>query len=550
MTKAAPRIRILCDRHGVVRARSRGAFVPPAFVLACEERTRSSPGRLLLVDGGLPAGAVEHLGTGRNNPLLLIELRSEWLGRASLDDRDFLPALPWSAASAILVDCDGNADLIQSDVFADCIALNLPVRVEPGAFEAGSGMLIDHSGGVLRADHEAFDRAIAAAMLSACAIDAAIVHEWRTSLGVADWAVNLIDRKQEDLGLPCIEIASRYVKQVLKLVLDCPAPRSTAELFDACVRSSQSEQASGSQIQSWLATLSGARLGDEFPVSEVRLGDSKSILLRGVMLAVLRDTRERILLARNDSLMAGDAVVSAALVVHGLMVGLGGIDGRLKEGSSWLDRCWESWIDCVAPPRSGSRFDAAKSLQSPDARVNNDFRESPAAGAQQIIVDAASDGINVDSFRSAWAACGFQSSTGDQLLLGREIFVNLGAGVTAHVSMFGADRELWVLGAPASKRAVAPTWSALIESKHAHHSRRALVALIAAVADLNVRPCFDGGRPGFRVKIGAGPAGVANAVNEAACVIRSLGWAPTAPDSNVKHEVDGPIRPFEEDLAS
>ncbi len=533
MTVAPVHIHAICDRHGVVRARSRGAFVPPSFVHSGDHESESLPARIMLVVGGLPEADFGLLGRGRNNPLALVVLNDAWISRACITERDFLPVIPWSAASAILVESEENADLIRSDVFADCMRLSVPVHVASAAFTKGSGTLVHHSGGVLRKQHEVFDRVIAAALLSTPGQDRDVVPVLRTPNEGASWAVDRFERRQEKLGLPGIEFASSYVATVLRELLDGQTPRSTADLFDICLRVSQERWASQPQIQAWVSTMAGAKTGDEAAIADLRMGDGKSILLRALMLAVLRDSQARILLSRSDSLMSGDAVVEAALTIHGLMIGLGGIDGQSKEGSRWLQQCWEAWIDDLAPSRNGKRLDAfpddaGADVQAPGGTV---FESAAMAVAEPSESPAAVTGSSVDqgSFVAAWAACGVESSPAEQLLLGQECGLRLGMSVTAHVPVGDNVREIWVMGAPPAKRLADSGWDALRESKHAHHSRRALLTLMEAAVDGRVRPCLDGGRLGFRVEIEPGSQGVAKAVAEAVGVLRNLGWIASLP---------------------
>lgn len=520
--------RVLSDRHGVVRARSRGAVIPQAFVEPASGEFERQPGRLLVVSGGLPAGALVHVGRGRHNPPVLIELKSRWLARASIGTRPFLPAVPWSAVEAVVVDCEDNADLVRSDIFADCVPLRAPIRVDPLAFTDVSGRFALDDGEIFLAEQDAFDRALAGAIMAQGESERAVLPPLLGPDHVAAWAVESIELRQELLGLPRLDIASRFVTAVLRRLLDQPAPCSATDLAAVCRTVGEEAWATSTPIEAWLTAMAGANAAEEHAVADLRMSDGRSILLRALMLAVLRDSRERILGARSDSLLAGDAVVSAALLFHGLMVGLGGVDGRVKESSLWLDRCWEGWIDARAASRDGSRFESSL-VAGTSGETNMNFALAVKGLGRTGFGATDTSGFPESCFTrdavvSAISACGLRAIEEDQPLLGSDI-VALGSGVTVYLALSGETRELCVTGPPALKGDAVTGWAAVADSKSPLYSRRALLGLLEAVSSAVATPFIEGTRVGFRLRVEHTTSGLSDAVAQAVSLLRKLGWS-------------------------
>lgn len=530
VSSESSQLRVLSDRHGVVRARSRGAVIPQAFVEPALGDFARQPGRLLVVSGGLPAGALEHVGRGRHNPPVLIELDSRWLARAAIGTRPFLPAVPWSAVVAVVVDCEDSADLIQSDIFADCVPLRVPIRVDPVAFGDVNGCFALDDGEILLEEQDAFDRALAGAIMAQGECERAVLPPLIGPDHVAAWAVESIERRQELLGLPRLDIASRFVTEVLRRLLKQPAPCSTTDLAALCRAVGGEKWATGTPIEAWLAAMEGAIASEELAVADLRMSDGRSILLRALMLAILRDSRERILGARSDSLAAGNAVVSAALLFHGLMVGLGGVSGEVKEGSLWLDRCWECWIDALAASRTGCRLEPEVEA---GASADLDLNLMPAADDDGVGGEGSAGsssttavGFDRDAFMSALSACGLQPLAEDQPLLGTDV-VALGSGISAYLAVSRESLEICVVGPPAIKSGSAIGWASLADSRSPLYSRRALLGLLEAAASGKATPCIEGARLGFRVRVERSSTCLSEAVAGAASLMQTMGWSVT-----------------------
>lgn len=434
------------------------------------------------------------------NPPVLLSLHDRWRRAAEIHRTTGLPIVPWSAVASMIVDSEDAADLIRGNVFPECVNAGVPIRIDPTAFESEVPISLPTGVEIDALCLEQTDRAMAALLLSDPHEE--LVPALHNSSELADWAIDVLASRFKSSDHHVTDQSYQLFRDVVSAISSTSGPYEPSSLFEACRTASRTQQDVETGIQKWLKTLETATRGN---AETLKFGDSHNILLRGLMLAALRNSKDRIEQARDDSLNAGDSVVRTALFVHGLMIGMGGIDAEFKSNIAWFDASAMFILSSLVPDIK---------LTTDDPIVVEPELE------EQFLNPIPSAGDLVAAFAEEMLVANASSP----ILLATMTEVTFGKFAVGRIQDHPDGLRLVILSQNLLGKTSGSAWTAVTNSRSSAYNRRTLVGLLENSANGLTVPICDGSRAGFYVTVQPGPDGLRSAVTVAAKALRDIGW--------------------------
>ena len=435
------------------------------------------------------------------NPPVLLSINARWRSTVDSHRTTGLPVLPWSAVASMIVDSEDASDLIRGNVFPECVNAGVPIRIDPTAFDSKVSLSLPTGVEIDAVCLELTDRAMAALLLSdPCET---LVQALHNSSELANWATGVLKSRFNSSDHHVTDQSYQLFRDVVSAISSNSGPYEPASLLESCRTALRTKHKVEQGIQFWLKTLENATSGN---AETLTFGDSKNILLRGLMLASLRNSIDRIELARDDSLNAGKSVVRTALFVHGLMIGMGGIDAKLKSNIAWFDDSAMSILSSMVPDIKLTPYDPI--VVEPE----------PAAIS---IIPTAGDLVTV------FAAQGITATADAPILPATSTYIRFGKLAMSRIEDSPHGMRLAVSSQSLLKKVNGDGWIAVSNSKSKTFGRQALTGLLRIAAGGIATPFCAGDRAGFYVRIQPGTDGLVNSVAIAANALRDMGWAST-----------------------
>ena len=507
MTESAFDPLLISSRNGVSFALQNRMIVPLKYATPLSPFAQSLGGRIAVAMGGIDRATRLSCIVGTEfNPPVLLSLNARW--RASVDAHRStgLPILPWSAVASMIVDSEDAADLIRGNVFPECVNAGVPIRIDPTAFESEASLSLPTGVEIDAVCLELTDRAMAALLLSDPREE--LVPAIHNSSELADWAIDVLASRFASSDHHVTDQSYQLFRDVVSAISSNSGPYEPASLLEACRTALRTQQDVEKGIQKWLKTLETATRGN---ADTLKFGDSHNILLRGLMLAALRDSIDRIELARDDSLNAGDTVVRTALFVHGLMIGMGGIDAKLKSNIAWFDASAMFILSSMVP---GIKLTAEDPIVVEPVPL-----PEPAAIS---IIPTAGDLV------AAFAAQGIKATADAPILPATSIYILFGKLAKSRIEDSPHGMRLAVSSQSLLKKVNGDGWITVKNSKLKTFGRQTLIGLLRIAAGGMATPFCDGEHAGFHVRIQPGTDGLVRSVAIAANALRDIGWASTS----------------------
>lgn len=500
MTASAIDPLLISSRNGVSSALQSRIIVPLRHSTPSSPFAKSLGGRIAVAMGGIDRATRLSCIIGTEfNPPVLLSLNARW--RAAVDAHRLtgLPILPWSAVASMIVDSEDAADLIRGNVFPECVNAGVPIRIDPTAFESEASLSLPTGVEIDAVCLELTDRAMAALLLGDPREE--LVPTIHNSLELADWVIDVVASRFSSSDHHVTDQSYQLFRDVVTAISSSSGPYEPASLLEACRTALRTQRNLERGIKEWLKTLETATSGN---AEKLKFEDSHNILLRGLMLAALRNSIDRIKLARNDSLNAGESVVRTALFVHGLMIGMGGIDAKLKSNIAWFDASAMSILSSMVPDIK----------LSPDDPIV--VEPEPAAIS---IIPTAGDLV------TAFAAEGITATADAPILPATSTYIRFGKLAMSRIEDSPDGMRLAVLSQFLLAEVDGDGWIAVNNSKSKTFGRQALIGLLRIAAGGIATPFYAGDRAGFYIRIQPGTDGLVNSVAIAANAIRDMGWA-------------------------
>ena len=464
MTESAFDPLLISSRNGVSFALQNRMIVPLKYATPLSPFAQSLGGRIAVAMGGIDRATRLSCVVGTEfNPPVLLSLNARW--RASVDAHRStgLPILPWSAVASMIVDSEDAADLMRGNVFPECVNAGVPIRIDPTAFESEASLSLPTGVEIDAVCLELTDRAMAALLLSDPREE--LVPKIHNSLELADWAIDVVASRFSSSGHHVTDQSYLLFRDVVTAISSISGPYEPASLLEACRTALRTQRNLERGINEWLKTLETATSGN---AEKLKFEDSHNILLRGLKLA------------RNDSLNAGESVVRTALFVHGLMIGMGGIDAKLKSNIAWFDASAMSIL----------------SLMVPDIKLSQDdpivVEPEPAAIS---IIPTAGDLV------AAFAAQGITATADAPILPATSTYIRFGKLAMSRIEDSPDGMRLAVLSQFLLAEVNGDGWIAVNNSKSKTFGRQALIGLLRIAAGGIATPFCAGDRAGFYIRI-------------------------------------------------
>jgi len=493
---------LVSSRNGVSSALQSRIIVPLRHSTPLSPFAQSLGGRIAVAMGGIDKATrlSGTIGTEFNPPVLL-SLHDRWRRAAETHRTTGLPIVPWSAVASMIVDSEDAADLIRGNVFPECVNPSVPIRIDPTAFESEVPISLPTGVEIDALCLEQTDRAMAALLLSDPREE--LVPALHNSSELADWAIDVLASRFKSSDHHVTDQSYQLFRDVVSAISATSGPYEPASLLDACRTALRTQNDVERGIHEWLKTIEAATIGS---AEVLKFGDSHNILLRGLMLAALRDSIDRIKLARNDSLNAGESVVRTALFVHGLMIGMGGIDAKLKSNIAWFDASAMFILSSLVPDIKLTTDDPIVVETELDHRF---ISVIPTAG----------------DLAAAFAEEKLVANANSPILLATMTEVTFGKFAVGRIQDHPDGMRLVILSQNLLGKASGSAWTAVANSRSSAYNRRVLVGLLENSANGLTVPICDGARAGFYVAVQPGPDGLRSAVKVAANALRAIGWA-------------------------